>query len=110
MKEEFYALAVKIHVEIYDLDMAETIWPMSDENEDEGIWMLKERADQMTDDQIGSWFMNKYLIDYGNSYEFAVTRGEVSTRRFRRNVKPINEVSDGCVNNSQEISTIDVNL
>ena len=93
MTEEFDALAVKIHVEIYDKDMAETIWPMSDEHEDEGVWMLEERADKLTDDQIGSWFLNKYLIDYGNTYDFTVTRGEVEMKRFRRNIKSINKIT-----------------
>ena len=93
MIEEYEELAVKIHVEIYDKDMAETIWPMSDEHEDEGVWMLKERADKLTDDQIGSWFLNKYLIDYGNMYDFAVTRGEVEMKRFRRNIKSINKIT-----------------
>ena len=72
MIEEYEALAVKIHVEIYDKDMAETIWPMNDD--DEGIWLLKEKADKFTDNQIGKWFLDKYLIDYGNSYDFTVTR------------------------------------
>jgi hypothetical protein len=92
MTEEFDALAVKIHVEIYDKDMAETIWPMNDD--DEGIWLLKEKADKFTDNQIGKWFLDKYLIDYGNSYDFTVTRGEVETMKFRRNVKPINKESN----------------
>jgi hypothetical protein len=92
MIEEYEALAVKIHVEIYDKDMAETIWPMNDD--DEGIWLLKEKADKFTDNQIGKWFLDKYLIDYGNSYDFTVTRGEVETMKFRRNVKPINKESN----------------
>ena len=92
MIEEYEALAVKIHVEIYDKDMAETIWPMNDD--DEGIWLLKEKADKFTDNQIGKWFLDKYLIDYGNSYDFTVTRGEVETMKFRRNVKPINKDSN----------------
>ena len=37
MIEIYKALGVKMHVEIYDKDMAETIWPMSDEHEDEGF-------------------------------------------------------------------------
>jgi hypothetical protein len=53
MIEEYEATGEKIHVEVYDKDMAETIWPMSDEREDEGFWLRKERADQMTDDQKG---------------------------------------------------------
>jgi hypothetical protein len=92
MIEEYEALAVKIHVEIYDKDMAETICPMNDD--DEGIWLLKEKADKFTDNQIGKWFLDKYLIDYGNSYDFTVTRGEVETMKFRRNVKPINKESN----------------
>ena len=92
MIEEYEALAVKIHVEIYDKDMVETIWPMNDD--DEGIWLLKEKADKFTDNQIGKWFLDKYLIDYGNSYDFTVTRGEVETMKFRRNVKPINKESN----------------
>ena len=89
--EEYDALAVNIHIEIYDKDMAETIWPMSDEHEDKGVWLLKEKADKLTDDQIGKWFLDKYLIDYGNSYEFTVTRGEVKTLKFRRKVKLVNK-------------------
>ena len=92
--EEYDALAVKVHVEIYDKDMAETIWPLSDEHEDEGIWLLKDKADKLTDDQIGKWFLDKYLIDYGNSYDFTVTRGEVEMMKFRRKVKPINILSN----------------
>ena len=87
MIEEYEALGVNIHVEIYDQDMAEIIWPMNDEQEDEGIWLLKEKADKLTDDQIGKWFLNKYLIDYGNSYDFTVTRGEEKILKFRRKVK-----------------------
>jgi hypothetical protein len=89
--EEYDALAVNIHVEIYDKDMAEVIWPMSDEHEDKGVWLLKEKADKLTDDQIGRWFLNKYLIDYGNSYDFTVTRGEVKTLKFRRKVNLVNK-------------------
>ena len=92
MIEEYEELAVKIHVEIYDKDMAETIWPMNDD--DEGIWLLKEKADKFTDNQIGKWFLDKYLIDYGNSYDFTVIREEVETMKFRRNVKPINKDSN----------------
>ena len=86
MTEIDEALGVNIHVEIYDRDMAETIWPMNDEHEDEGIWLLKEKADKLTDDQIGKWFLNKYLIDYGNSYDFTVIRGEERMLKFRRKV------------------------
>ena len=89
MIEVYEALGVKIHVEIYDKDMAEIIWPMNDENEDNGIWLLKEKADKLADDQIGKWFLNKYLIDYGNSYDFTVTRGEVEMMKFRRKVKVV---------------------
>jgi hypothetical protein len=56
--------------------------------------LLKEKADKFTDNQIGKWFLDKYLIDYGNSYDFTVTRGEVETMKFRRNVKPINKESN----------------
>ena len=89
--EEYDALAVNIHVEIYDKDMAETIWPMSDEHEDKGVWLLKEKADKLTDEQIGKWFLDKYLIDYGNSYDFTITRGEVKMLKFRRKVKLVNK-------------------
>jgi hypothetical protein len=92
--KEYNALAVNILVEIYDKDMAETIWPMSDEHEDKGVWLLKEKADKLTDDQIGKWFLDKYLIDYGNSYDFTITRGEVKMMKFRRKVKPINTLSN----------------
>lgn len=94
MIEEYEALGVNIHVEIYDVDMAEIIWPMSVEHEDEGIWLLKEKTDKLTDDQIGRWFLNKYLIDYGNSYDFTVSRGEVKILKFKRQVKTINKESD----------------
>jgi hypothetical protein len=94
MIEVYEALAVHIHVEIYDVDMAEIIWPMSDEHDDEGIGLLKEKADKLTDDQIGRWFLNKYLIDYGNSYDFTVSRGEVKILKFKRQVKPINKECD----------------
>ena len=69
--------------------MAETIWPMNDEHEDDGIWLLKEKADKLTDNQIGRWFLDQYLIDYGNSYDFTVTRGEVEMMKFRREVKVV---------------------
>ena len=51
--------------------------------------MLKEKADKLTDNQIGRWFLDKYLIDYGNSYDFTVTRGEVEMMKFRRKVKVV---------------------
>ena len=84
--KEYETLAVNIKVEIFDLDMREIIWPMSDDD-DKGVWLPKEVADKLTDDQIGRWFLNRFLIDYGNSYEFTVTRGEVEIRKFRRKVK-----------------------
>jgi len=82
---EYEAMGVNIRVEVFDLDMRETIWPVTDD--DEGIWLPKDTADRFTDDQIGRWFLNRYLIDYGNSYEYTVTRGEVAMKRFRRKVK-----------------------
>lgn len=94
MIEVYEALGVHIHVEICDVDMAEIIWPMSDEHEDEGIWLLKDKADKLTDDEIGRWFLNKYLIDYGNSYDFTVSRGEVKILKFKKQVKPINKECD----------------
>ena len=88
MKVETYeAIAVNVKVEIFDLDMRETIWPMPDDNDDEGIWLPKETADKFTDDQIGKWFLNRFLIDYGNSYEYTVTRGEEKIMSFKRRVK-----------------------
>ena len=94
MKTEVYeTIGVNIKVEIFDLDMRETIWPMSDDD-DPGVWLPKEVADRMDDDQIGKWFINRYLIDYGNSYEFTVTRGNVEMRKFRRKVKSINKKSN----------------
>ena len=83
--EEYETLAVNIKVEIFDLDMRETIWPMSD-NDDTGIWLPKHIADKYTDDQIGKWFLNRYLIDYGNSYEYNVTRGDEKMMKFKRRV------------------------
>ena len=88
MKIETYeALGVNVKVEIFDLDMRETIWPMSDDNDDKGIWIPKEAADKFSDDKIGKWFLNRFLIDYGNSYEFTVTRGEEKIMSFKRRVK-----------------------
>ena len=81
--EEYETLAVNIKVEIFDLDMRETIWPMSDDD-DPGIWLPKHIADKYIDDQIGKWFLNRYLIDYGNSYEYTVTRGEEKMMKFKR--------------------------
>ena len=44
--EEYDALAVKIHVEIYDQDMAEIMWPMNDDDDnDEGIWLHNTRIE-----------------------------------------------------------------
>jgi hypothetical protein len=91
MKYETYeALAVNIKVEIFDLDMRETIWPMSDDHDDKGVWMPKEVADKYSDDEIGIWFLNRYLIDYGNSYEYTVTRVEVEQRTFKRKIAEVN--------------------
>jgi len=87
MIEEYESLGVNIKVEIFDLDMSEIIWPKSDNNTDKGVWLPKETADKFTDDQIGKWFLNRFLIDYGNSYDFTVTRGEVEIRKFRRKAK-----------------------
>ena len=92
--EVYEAIGVNIKVEIFDLDMREIIWPMSDDHDDKGVWLPKETADKFTDDQIGKWFLNRYLIDYGNSYEFTVTRGEVEIRKFKRKIKPINTLSN----------------
>ena len=87
MKTEVYqVIGVNIKVEIFDLDMRETIWPMSDDEEDPGIWLPKSLADKYTDDQIGRWFLNRYLIDYGNSYEYTVTRGEEKLMTFKRRI------------------------
>ena len=85
--EEYEALGVNIKVEIFDLDMREIIWPMSDDDDDKGVWLPKETADKFTDDQIGKWFLNRFLIDYGNTYEFTVIRGEEEIRKFRRRIK-----------------------
>jgi hypothetical protein len=85
--ETYEALGVNIKVEIFDLDMREIIWPMSDDKEDPGIWFPKEVADKVEDDQIGSWFLNRFLFDYGNSYEFTIIRGETEMRTFRRKAK-----------------------
>ena len=67
--EEYETIGINIKVEILDLDMSEIIWPMSDD-EDPGIWLPKEVADKYTDDQLGKWFLNRYLIDYGNLMNF----------------------------------------
>ena len=83
--EAYETIGVNIKVEIFDLDMRETIWPMSDD-EDPGIWLPKSMANKYTDDQIGRWFLNRFLIDYGNSYEFSVTRGVEKLITFRRRI------------------------
>jgi len=83
--EVYEAIGVNIKIEIYDLDMNEIIWPTS-EADDTGIWLPKETADNLTDDQIGKWFLNRFLIDYGNSYEFTVTRGDEKLMTFRRRI------------------------
>ena len=85
--EEYEAPGVNIKVEIFDLDMREIIWPMSDDGDNKGVWLPKETADKFTDDQIGKWFLNRYLIDYGNSYEFTVTRGDEKMMTFKRRIK-----------------------
>ena len=87
MKTEVYeAIGVNIEVEIFDLDMRETIWPMSEDDDNPGIWLPKSLVDKYTDEQIGRWFLNRFLIDYGNSYEFTVTKGEEKLMTFRRRV------------------------
>jgi len=87
METELYeAIGVNIKVEIFDLDMRETIWPMSDDDDNPGIWIPKSLADKYTDDQIGRWFLNRFLIDYGNSYEYTVTRGVEKLMTFRRRI------------------------
>jgi hypothetical protein len=87
--EEYKAIGVNIKVEIFDLDMREVIWPI-DGDEDPGIWLPKELADKYTDDMLGKWFLNRYLIDYGNSYEFTVTRGDEKVMTFKRRIKEVN--------------------
>ena len=64
--QEYQAIGVNIKVEIFDFDMREKIWPMSNDD-NKGIWLPKETADRFTVDQIRKWFLNRYLIDYGNS-------------------------------------------
>jgi hypothetical protein len=87
MKTETYeTTGVNIKIEIFDLDMRETIWPMNGDD-DPGIWLPKEVADNYTDDQIGKWFLNRYLTDYGNSYEFTITRGDEKLMSFKRKTK-----------------------
>ena len=85
--EKYEAPGVNIKVEIFDLDMREIIWPMSDDDDNKGVWLPKETADKFTDDQIGKWFLNRYLIDYWNSYEFTVTRGDEKMMTFKRRIK-----------------------
>lgn len=84
--EEYVTAGINIKVEIFDLDMMETIWPMAGDN-DQGIWIPKTVADKYTDDQLGRWFLNRYLIDYGNSYEFTITRGEEKEVTFKRRIR-----------------------
>lgn len=85
METDVYeAIGVNIKVGIFDLDMRETIWPMTDDDDNPGIWLPKSLADKYTDDQIGRWFLNKYLIDYGKKY--TVTRGVEKLMTFRRRI------------------------
>jgi len=87
MKTEVYeTIGVNIKVEIFDLDMQEVIWPESYEEDDPGIWLPKEVVDKYTHDQLGRWFLNRYLIDYGNTFEFTIFRGEEKPMKFRRRV------------------------
>ncbi len=60
---------------------------MSDDEEDPGIWLPKDLVDRYSDDQLGKWFLNRYLIDYGNTYEFTVSRGEEKVMTFKRRIK-----------------------
>ena len=55
-------------------------------NDDKEIWLPEETADKYTDDQIGRWFLNHYLIDYNNSNEFTVIRGEENMMTFKRRI------------------------
>jgi len=61
MIEEYEALAVKIHVEIYDKDMAETIWPMNDDDEEFGCLKRKQTSSLTIRLANGSW-INTLLI------------------------------------------------
>lgn len=36
---------------------------------------------------LGRWFLNRYLIDYGNSYAYTVVRGEEKEMAFTRQIK-----------------------
>lgn len=90
--EEYEATGINIKVEIFDVDMQETVWPNTDD-EDPGIWLPKIVADKYSDDQLGRWFMNRYLFDYGNSFEYSVTRGDEKMMKFRRKVS---EVAKSC--------------
>lgn len=83
--EEYVTTGVNIKVEIFDLDMMEIIWPMPGDD-DKGIWLPKVVADKYTDEQIGRWFLNRYLFDYGNSYEFTIIRGEEKEMNFKRRI------------------------
>ena len=59
--EEYEALGVNIKVEIFDLDMRETIWPMSEMMMTREFGCQKKQLINITDDQIGKWFLNRYL-------------------------------------------------
>ena len=48
---------------------------MSDDEDKPGIWIPKSLAEKYTDDNIARWFLERFLIDCGNSYEYTVTRG-----------------------------------
>jgi hypothetical protein len=47
LTKEYEALGVNVKVEIFDLDMREIIWPLSDDDDDKGVWLPKEAADKL---------------------------------------------------------------
>lgn len=85
-REKFQALGQLISVEVFDEDMRETIWPMAGEKQDY-FWLVKEQADKKTDEQIGKYFVDKYLFEYGNTFTYTVTRGKTEMRTFVRRVR-----------------------
>jgi hypothetical protein len=82
---------VNVSVEIFDLDMQVVIWPMEGD-EDHNIWLPKELVDIYSDEQLGRWFLNRYLIDYGNSYAFTVVRGEEKEMIFSGSNRVVKDI------------------
>lgn len=71
----------KIGVEINDIDMG------GDRIYKGTHWLNYEKIKDMTDAELGEWILNKYLIDYGNSYDYEIHRYK-EYREKEVNIKP----------------------